>query len=184
MPRPAAPALARRLLARWHGAECVLAVAALAFMALVLVLDAAGREALGPLLRALDVQAGPTGIQGAPKLALYALMLATYAGLGIATACGTHLVPRVAFPAVPASWAPTVDRLADLLTGAFLLAVAWVGLDHVQGSRALGLRVTALQWPLWPLQLMLPIGFASAALRSLCFAAWPALRPRRSGIDG
>lgn len=179
----AAPAALSRLIGFWHRAECAVAVAALAFMALVLVLDVAGREALGPLLKALGGPLGATGIYGAPKLAIYALVIATYAGLGVATARGTHLVPRVAFAAAPAAWASAVDRLADLLTGVFLLGVAWFGLEHAQGSLALGLRAPVLHWPLWPVQLVLPIGFASAALRFLCFAAWPALRPRRPALD-
>jgi TRAP-type C4-dicarboxylate transport system permease small subunit len=172
---PPPPAVVR-LLAAWHRGECAIGVAAIAFMASVLLVDVAGREALGPLLKALGFTPGPTGIFGAPKLALYALALATYAGVGVATARGTHLVPRVAFRAIPARWGRAVDRLADLFTGAFLFGVAAYGIAMVRGSMSMGLLAPMLQWPVWPFQLALPLGFASAAARYLLFAAWPALR--------
>ena len=31
--------------------------------------------------------------------------------------------------------------------------------------------------PVWPIQLAIPLGFLSAAVRYFFFAAWPALRP-------
>jgi TRAP-type C4-dicarboxylate transport system permease small subunit len=178
----AAPAVVRRLLERWHRAECALAVAAFAFIAGVLILDVLGREVLYPLLRALGLRPGATGVYGASKLAVFALVFASYAGLGIATATGSHLVPRIAFGVVPARWAPMLDRLADALTCAVLLGAAWYGTQLVADSYATSLRATVLQWPVWPFQLALPLGFASAALRYGCYAGWPALRPQRPDV--
>jgi TRAP-type C4-dicarboxylate transport system permease small subunit len=177
-----APAAVRRLLGRWHRAECVIAVAAFGFIAAVLVLDVLGRELLHPLLRALGLQPGATGIYGASKLAVFALVIASYAGLGIATATGTHLVPQVAFGVVPAAWGPTIDRVADMLTCAVLLAAAGYAAQFVAASYASTLRAPVLQWPVWPFQLALPLGFGSAALRYACYACWPALRPRRPDV--
>lgn len=176
-PAREAPAALRRVLAAWHRAECVLAVAAFATVALVLVLDVLGRELLHPLLRALGMQAGFTGLFGAAKIALYALAVATYAGLGVAAATGSHIVPRAGFALVPASWASHVDRVADGVTAAILIGAAVAGAQLVAGSRALELRAPLLQWPLWWVQCTMPLGFASAALRHLCFALWPAARP-------
>lgn len=175
-----APAAARTLLAAWHKTECRIAVAAFVFIALVLILDVIGREGLFPLLKAMGMRhTGPTGVYGAQKLAVFALAIATYSGIGVATATASHLVPRVGFAAMPAAWNAVMDRLADLVTGLFLLGVAWYGFEFVRSSMATGLRAPMLQWPMWPFQAAIPLGFVSAALRYCCFARWPALRPQR-----
>lgn len=173
------PPAVRRFIAGWHKVECWLAVAALVFIALVLILDVLGRELLFPLLKLLGLQhTGATGIYGAQKMAVFALVIATYIGIGIAVATASHLVPRVAFGMIPARWSAPMDRLADLLSGVFLLGVARYGFEFVSGSFATGLRAPMLQWPVWPFQLAIPLGFVSAALRYLCFARWPGLRPK------
>ena len=51
-------------------------------------------------------------------------MIGSFAGIGIATATASHLVPRVGFGWVPARWDPWFNRLADLITGVFLVGVA------------------------------------------------------------
>jgi TRAP-type C4-dicarboxylate transport system permease small subunit len=174
-----APAAVSGLLIAWHKTECVIAVAAFVFIALVLVLDVVGRELLFPLLKGLGVRhAGATGVYGAQKMAVFSLAIAAYSGIGVAAATGSHLVPRVGFAAVPADWSAAMDRLADLVTGLFLLGVAWYGVEFVRGSMATGLRAPMLQWLVWPFQAAIPLGFASAALRYFCFARWPALRPQ------
>lgn len=171
----------RRALAAWHRAECALAVAAFATMAGVLVLDVLGRELLHPLLRALGLPVGAMGVFGAAKIAIYALIVASCAGIGIAAATGSHLVPRLAFGLVPQRFNGRVDRLADAVTTLIFLTAAFASAQLVAGTRELGLRAPFLQWPLWWLQLALPLGFASAALRYACFAAWPGVRPPARG---
>jgi TRAP-type C4-dicarboxylate transport system permease small subunit len=179
--QPGRQAAVQAVLAAWHKAECCIAVAALVFIALVLILDVAGRELLFPLLRWLGVRyRGATGLYGTQKMAVFALAIAAYAGVGIAAATASHLVPRVGFGAAPLAWSAAVDRLADLVTGLFLLGVAWYGFEFVRGSMATGLRAPVLQWPVWPFQAAIPLGFLSAALRYFCFARWPALRPQRT----
>ncbi|MCW5633621.1 MAG: TRAP transporter small permease subunit [Rubrivivax sp.] len=170
----------RRLLGAWHRAECAIAVGAFGLIALLLVVDVAGREFLQPLLQALGVDAGPMGLYGAQKMAVFALVLATYAGIGIATASAAHLVPQVAFGLVPARWSGAMNHAADALSGVLLLAAATYSAELVIGSYTTGLRAPMLQWFVWPVQLALPAGFASAAVRYVCYACWPALRPRRA----
>lgn len=174
---PPAPALARRLLAAWHRAECWLAVACFSFIAIILALDVFGREVVGPFFRLIGVDAGPTGIFASQRLSIFALVIGSFAGIGIATATGSHLVPRVAFGLVPAAWGPAMDRLADAITGCVLLVVAWFGVVFVQSTQAAQLRTPVLDWLVWPFQLAIPLGFASAAMRYLFYAAWPSLRP-------
>jgi len=173
----------QRLLAGWHRAECAIAVSALALIALLLIGDTFGRELLYPLVTLMGIDIGPTGIVGAQKMAVFALVIATYAGIGIATASAAHLVPQVAFGVVPAKWGGTLDRVADGLSGLLLLAAAWYGAQFVAGSYATGMRASMLQWPVWPFQLAIPLGFVSAAVRYFCYARWPALRPRRAVVE-
>ncbi len=170
------PRAVERLAAAWHRIECVLAVAALSLVGLLLIIDVGGRELLAPLLRSMGVTVGATGIPGGQKIAIYALVIGSFCGVGIATARNAHLVPQVGFGWTPARYAPLVDRFADLLTGVFLLVVAWYGLTFVWSSMASGMRAPVLDWPVWPFQLAIPIGFASAAGRYLLFARWPGLK--------
>ena len=176
-PSPAAPPGLQALLGTWHRLECWLAVLCFSFIALVLVIDVLGRELYGPVMTLLGQQVGATGLFGSQKMAVFALVIGSFAGIGIATATGVHLVPRLAFGWVPAAWGPAMDRLADLVTGLFLLGVAWYGVQFVLASKASGVLAAVINISAWPIQMAIPLGFVSAALRYLIFAAWPAVRP-------
>ena len=173
----AAPPAARRLLTRWHQAECWLAVACFSFIAIILVLDVFGREVVGPFFRLIDVDIGPTGIFASQRLSIFALVVGAFAGIGVATATGSHLLPRVAFGWIPAAWGPHMDRIADVLTGLFMLVMTYFGFVFVESTWAAQLRTPVLDWVVWPFQMAIPLGFLSAGLRYFLFAAWPALRP-------
>lgn len=173
-----APPAAAQMLAAWHRIECWVAVACFSFIALILVLDVLGREFLGPVLNLLRIDIGPTGIFASQRLSIYALVIGSFAGIGIATATGSHLVPRVGFGWIPKAWGPFMDRLADFLTGCFLIGVTCYGFMFVQSSFSIDLRAPVLDWPVWPFQLAIPIGFLSAALRYFAYALWPSLRPQ------
>ena len=174
---PAAPR-AQAIAERWHQVECWIAVAAFAFIAVILLLDVLGRELVGPGLRVLGFPAAATGIFASQKLSIFALVIGSFAGIGIATATASHLVPRVGFGWVPARWDPWFNRLADLLTGLFLVCVAYYGWVYVASSMATDLRAPVLDWSVWPVQAVMPIGFLSAAGRYFMYAAWPAIRPQ------
>ena len=176
--RDRAPPYIRRLAEAWHRGECWVAVVAFGFIAVILLLDVLGRELVGPLLRLLGFSPGATGIFASQRLSIYALVIGSFAGIGIATATGSHLVPRVAFGWVPPEWGPALDRLADLLTAACLVAIAWFGFQYVASSYATDLRAPVLDWRVWRIQLAIPLGFLSAAGRYLLYARWPDLRPQ------
>lgn len=167
---------ARGFINGWHRAECLVAVAGFGLIATLLILDVAGRELLGPIYKWLDIKGSP-GLYGAQKLSVYALVLASFAGIGIATATGSHLQPRVGFSWIPASWADNMDRIADVITGLFMLGVTYYGFVFIQSTMAAGLRAQAFDVPVWPFQLAIPLGFLSASVRYFAYAAWPALRP-------
>jgi TRAP-type C4-dicarboxylate transport system permease small subunit len=171
-----APLAARRLVERWHHIECLVAVAAFGLIATLLILDVMGRELLGPLYKWLDIKRA-TGVYGAQKLSVYALVLGSFAGIGIATATGSHLLPRVGFSWIPVAWGDSMNRVADVITGLFMLGVTYYGFIFIQSTMAAGLRAQAFDLPVWPFQLAIPLGFFSAAVRYFAYASWPALRP-------
>ena len=171
-----APAGARAIVSGWHRVECLIAVAAFGFIAVVLILDVAGRELLGPIYNLFDIKGSP-GVFAAQKMCVYALVIGSFCGVGVATATGSHLLPRVGFGWVPKAFGPTMDRIADLLTGLFFVGVAYFGWVYVQSSMQAGLRMQAFDMPIWPIQLAIPLGFLSASVRYFFFAAWPVLRP-------
>ncbi len=174
-PAPA-PAGARWFVEGWHRVECLIAVAAFGFIAGVLALDVAGRELLGPLYNLLGIKSA-TGVYASQKMSVYALVIASFIGTGIATATASHLVPRVGFGWVPAAWGPAMNRVADVLSGLFMVGVAYYGWVFVSSTMATNLRAQAFDLPVWPFQLAIPLGFLSAAVRYFIYAAWPALRP-------
>ena len=175
---PPAPDGVRRLLEVWHTTECYVAVAAFTIIAALLLSDVILREFIGPLLHKLNIYQGRVGMfVGSFKITVFALIIGSFAGIGIATATNSHLVPRVGFGWVPKAWGPFMDRLADVITGVVLLLAAYFAMKFVLSSKATGLRAAVIDWPVWPVQLALPIGFASAALRYFFYAAWPSLRP-------
>ena len=176
-PHPPAPPAVQAVLRVWHKIECWIAVLAFSFIAVVLMIDVMGREFYGPVMTMLGFKVGATGLFGSQKLAVFALVIGSFAGIGIATATGVHLVPRVAFKWVPASWSPHMDRLADVVTGVFLLGVAWYGVLFVIASKDSGVLAAVINVSAWPIQTAIPLGFASAALRYFIFAIWPAVRP-------
>lgn len=173
---PAAPQWVKSLAGGWHRVECLIAVAAFGLIAVLLVLDVAGREILGPIYKLFDIK-GATGVYGAQKMSVYMLVLASFCGIGIATATGSHLLPRVGFGWIPEDWGPTMDRVADLLSGLFMVGVAYYGYVFISSTIASGLRAQAFNLPVWPFQLAIPLGFLSAAVRYFLYAGWPAIRP-------
>jgi len=172
-----APRAVQTVLRAWHQLECWIAVLAFSFIALVLMIDVIGREFYGPVMSMLGFEVGATGLFGSQKLAVFALVIGSFAGIGIATATGVHLVPRVAFKWVPVSWSPHMDRIADVFTGLFLLGVTWYGVVFVIASKESGVLSAVINVSAWPIQMAIPLGFASAALRYFAFAVWPAVRP-------
>ena len=163
--KPAALAGFLRLLGRLEKSVCV---AAFAVLALLLFTDVLLREISG------------NGIAWAHQAGLYANLLVTVFGMGIAGGAGSHLRPRFADHWLPASWEPALQRLSWLVTALVLLAFALLALSLVLETRLLAEMATVLRIPLWPVQALIPLGFALTASRYLCYALQPSLAPAES----
>ena len=76
-----------------------------------------------------------------------------------------------------AALGPRIDRLADVLTGFFLIGVAWFGFKFVGSSFKTDLRAPVLDWPVWPMQLAIPSGSCLRQGATCSMPLWPALKP-------
>ncbi|MGE0658231.1 MAG: TRAP transporter small permease [Reyranellaceae bacterium] len=162
----------RRALRWLFWIEATVAVVAFLVVATALMADVLGREFFGD------------GIFGAQRVAVWATAIAGLGGFALVTAQGGHLRPQFADSWLPASWEPQLLRLADVISAAICLALAWYAWDFVMENRRLGERGMAIPILVWPIQLILPWMFASSALRYLAFAAFPPLRPAQKGEAG
>lgn len=173
-----APTKVAGALALWHRMECTAAVICFSFIALMVVYDVLVREFIGPVTSAFGGKANALAILGSTRMAVYALIVGAFLGLGITTARGAQIVPKVAFAWVPQRWSTNVDRVSDLFAGLFLLAAGYFATLFVLSSRQTGMLTQGgIEFEVWIIQAVMPFGFFSVALRYLAYAAWPALRP-------
>jgi TRAP-type C4-dicarboxylate transport system permease small subunit len=152
-----------RRLERW---ACALAFGV---MVGVLAWDILGRELLGG------------GKIWARPVAVYANVFLAFIGMGVASAHGAHLRPRVFDRFVPASWNGLFDRFTDLGFALFAGGAAWLCWRMLQESIELAETDTVLPWPIWPFQGFLVAGFLLALVRHGLYALYPALRPAAQG---
>ncbi len=142
-----------------------------ATLALLLLADVLGRELFGH------------GIFGAQRVAVYCTIIAGNFGLALAAAAGSHIRPRLADTWLPAAWSPALDRVADLLTGTVFLVVAFYATKLVEESFGFETVSPVIDWKIWPVQAVIPLGYVLAAAHYFIFAAYPALRPRQAMVS-
>jgi len=156
---------AGRLLAVLGRVERAVAMAAFAALVAILFADVLSRELTG------------SGLVWARQLAVYANLLLTMFGIGVASADGAHLRPRFADRWLPRAWDAGLDRAAEAVMAAFCVAFAAVAVAAVAETHALAERTPLPAWPVWPFQAVIPAVFGAAALRHALYAAFPRLRP-------
>jgi TRAP-type C4-dicarboxylate transport system permease small subunit len=156
---------ARRFLRGLWLLEATICVLAFSITSIALMADVLGRELFG------------NGIFGAQRLAVWTTAIAGLVGFALVTAEAGHLRPRFADGWLPKAAEPHIDRVAEIISAAICIFLGWYAVDFVRNSAALGERGMAIPILVWPIQLILPWMFFSSALRHLCFAAWPVLKP-------
>ena len=160
-----APRWALGLLARLARVEKGITFAAFLLLITVVFLDVVSREVTG------------SGLHWASQAGVYANVVVVMIGLGVASATGAHLRPRFADRWLPARFDALVERLQELLMALFCAGFAGLGIDIVLETWRLGEVSPALGNPVWPVQSIVPLAFAIAALRHGLYALWPRLRP-------
>ncbi|WP_101759102.1 TRAP transporter small permease [Oceanicoccus sp. KOV_DT_Chl] len=159
------------MLAILNHIERVLCNSALALLALVLFADVLLRTLFG------------NGLSWAHQVAVYANIVVSLLGLGLASANGSHLRPRFADHWLPRAWEPQIQRLAALLSAMLLGFFAFLGVQLVLESYALAEKSSVLLIPVWPVQLLLPLAFVLSSIRYLLFSFYPALQPVNESVE-
>lgn len=120
------------------------------------------------------------GIHWAQRIALNANVLLVFAGIGIATSKDEHLRPRILDHVLPASWEPILVRLQQLIMSLFCLAVTVTACIVVYQTWQLAELDDVLGWPVWPLQMLIPVAFLLGSIRHAYYFLKPEFVPVRN----
>ncbi|WP_187968453.1 TRAP transporter small permease [Aquibium microcysteis] len=152
-------------------AETWVAIAAISISGTLLMADVLGREVMGQ------------GIPWAQRVAVYCATIAGMLGFVIAIQSGEHLRPRVLDGVFPPAMRPAVGRIGYFVSAAIFAFLAYHSYLFVQASAIDGHRGVGLDLPVWPMQVILPYAFVSAALRYLAYAAYPQIAPSKDEAE-
>lgn len=147
--------------------EAAIVVAAYTLVAAFLLTDVIGRELFN------------TSIYGAQKISVQATLVAAFLGLSLATGKSSHLRAESMDMLVPQRWSAGADRIGHVVSFVIFAALAVVSAQFVLETYGFGIRIAVLGWPMWPVQLVLPVAFGSSALKSVAFAVFPGLVTHR-----
>lgn len=156
---------AGQLIAYLYRFEKTVALLAFAIMTLVIIADVISRKVLGQ------------GIAGAPRIAVYAMIIAALIGFGLASHSGRHLRPRFADNWLPESWDGMIIRIQECLMAAFCLTFAVAAVIVVYDTYLLQETSRMLRIAIWPMQTVMPLAFFIGALRHFLYALYPDLQP-------
>lgn len=157
---------AKKFLAFVSKMERAITLIAFAVMTLVIIADVFSRKLTG------------VGIAGAPRIGVFAMIATAFVSFGLASDARRHLRPRFADTWLPDHWDGAITRVQELLTAAFCLAFAVIGVGVVMETYALGEATRMLRIPVWPMQALIPAVFFVATIRHSIFGLIPALRPQ------
>jgi len=160
---------ARRFLSALYQVERAIACVAFALLVAVIFSDVATRVFSG------------SGLYWARQIGVYANVIKVMFGIGLASAANVHLRPRFADGWLPKSWGPFLDHFSEVLMALFCLVFALVAFDLVRETYLLDVRSVVLRMIVWPIQGVIPLVFALAALRHGLYARWPDLKPPEQG---
>ncbi|WP_169569242.1 TRAP transporter small permease [Sneathiella limimaris] len=128
---------------------------------LSLVIDITGRELIG------------SGVWGAPRFAVYAAISAGFLGMSLSSASGEQIRPQLLDKVVSVRFSWAVDRMSDFVAALLYGALGVLAISFVQSTYLNGETAAVLEWPLWPIQLVLPYSFFALTLRYVIFACYP-----------
>ena len=156
---------AKHIIETLYGFEKAVALMAFAVMTLVIIADVVSRKMLG------------MGIAGAPRIAVYAMIIAAFISFGLASHKGRHLRPRFADNWLPERWSHGVMFLQEGVMAAFCLVCAATTTMVVYDTYLLQETSRMLRMVIWPLQTVMPLAFIIGAIRHGLYALYPAIRP-------
>ncbi|EXL03730.1 TRAP transporter small permease [Aquamicrobium defluvii] len=145
--------------------EKLLGGLALSGAAGLLVFDVVSRELFG------------SGVYGAQKVAVYLAASAALLGMTVAVHQGGHLRITGIDTLIPRRLFPLVVRAGDALSAAVCLYLAFYAAKLVRNSAMFGEADPVLGFPIWAVQIILPVVFLLAALKYLLHAFDSSLKP-------
>jgi len=158
-----------RLLAGIERVERWVCVGAFTLLAAVLFGDVLSRELTG------------AGLHWSGRIGVLANVLLVMAGFGLATASDSHLRPRFVDDlwarVLPEAWLPAGESLQYLIAAVVNGLLAWAAAHLVYESWEFGEKSLMLGWPVWVLQIWLPLAFLACSIRNLAYTFLPGLRP-------
>jgi len=164
--------LARKFLDNALKVEKFITLSAFVVMTLVIMGDVFSRKITG------------LGIIGAPRIAVFAMIITALVSFGLASDKRRHLRPKFADDWLPESWDPILIRLQELMTAGFCLVFAVVAVGVVAETYALEETSRMLRIPVWPMQALIPLVFFIAALRHAIYGVFLNLRPTVEDASG
>lgn len=117
-------------------------------------------------------------IWGAQKIAVFGAIVAGILGLTIAVGNHAHLRANFADRVLPWPW---VDRAGDLVSAILFGGLCWFAITYVRESMEFNDKAEVIGIPLWPIQMVFPYAFGTAALRHLAFFLSPDVKPDHAG---
>ncbi|MEZ5475258.1 MAG: TRAP transporter small permease [Steroidobacteraceae bacterium] len=167
-----APSALAALLTGIRRTEVFITTAAFVVLIVVIFADVVVRRVTG------------SGLIWAREVGVYANIVLTMVGIGVASASGAHLRPRFVDRWFPESWDFTLMRIQEAITAVAFAVLTYLSVVVLLETIELGDTSTVLRIAVWPIQLCLPLAFGLGMLRHGLFALVPALRPaERSEAD-
>ncbi len=105
----------------------------------------------------------------------YLLVFVTFAGAGMAVKYGAHFSMEAVTQYAPPRVAAALRALANLLSAAVMLVIAWYGWEQTALLARYGMTTASLGMPMWVAYLPIPVFGATIAFRFL-FRAWEQVR--------
>jgi TRAP-type C4-dicarboxylate transport system permease small subunit len=106
-------------------------------------------------------------LYGSVELPEYAFLACFLLSLGRTLREGGHIRIPVLYDKLPQRGKPWVDLVVDIATIAYLVLMMMVTSIQVMKSYEVGAVSYVLEWPMWAVQLLLPVGFAIFFLQFL-----------------
>jgi C4-dicarboxylate transporter DctQ subunit len=97
----------------------------------------------------------------------YLLVFVTFAGAGMAVKYGAHFSMEAVTQYAPPRMAAALRTLANLLSAAVMLLIAWYGWEQTELLARYGMTTASLGMPMWVAYLPIPVFGVSIALRFL-----------------
>ncbi|WP_322867929.1 TRAP transporter small permease [Aquicoccus sp. G2-2] len=119
-----------------------------------------------------------SSLQGAQRESVYLMIITGFLGMALASATGRHLRPQFADGLIPERHAQTAQRVGNFIMFLIFATFGVYGVSFVEQAYAYQDMARAINFPLWILQLAIPYGCFSAALRYLLFFIAPDKEPQ------